>query len=154
MEAALAALRTGGADVGAALRMLRQLVMERLVTLDCDAQAPLQEVTRAVTELAELALDAACRQAFTELDARHGAPLAASGRRAELWVIGMGKLGARELNVSSDIDLIYVYDQDGDTAGDATRARPHFQPRLLCQGGRAHLRADWRRYRARLCVPC
>jgi glutamate-ammonia-ligase adenylyltransferase len=36
-----------------------------------------------------------------------------------LWVIGMGKLGARELNVSSDIDLIYVYDQDGETAGNA-----------------------------------
>ncbi|MCU0956941.1 MAG: bifunctional [glutamate--ammonia ligase]-adenylyl-L-tyrosine phosphorylase/[glutamate--ammonia-ligase] adenylyltransferase, partial [Hydrogenophaga sp.] len=35
------------------------------------------------------------------------------------WVIGMGKLGARELNVSSDIDLIYVYDQDGETAGNS-----------------------------------
>lgn len=124
MEATLAALRTGGADVSAALRMLRQLVMERLVTLDCEAQAPLQEVTRAVTELAELALDAACRQAFAELDAQHGTPLTASGRRAELWVIGMGKLGARELNVSSDIDLIYVYDEDGDTAGvDGGRGR-------------------------------
>ena len=38
---------------------------------------------------------------------------------AQLWVMGMGKLGARELNVSSDIDLIYVYDHDGDTAGNA-----------------------------------
>jgi [glutamine synthetase] adenylyltransferase / [glutamine synthetase]-adenylyl-L-tyrosine phosphorylase len=34
-----------------------------------------------------------------------------------MWVVGMGKLGARELNVSSDIDLIYVYDQDGETTG-------------------------------------
>jgi [glutamine synthetase] adenylyltransferase / [glutamine synthetase]-adenylyl-L-tyrosine phosphorylase len=40
-------------------------------------------------------------------------------RRAQLWVVGMGKLGARELNVSSDIDLIYVYDADGETAGNA-----------------------------------
>jgi glutamate-ammonia-ligase adenylyltransferase len=40
-------------------------------------------------------------------------------RRANLWVVGMGKLGARELNVSSDIDLIYVYDHDGQTAGRA-----------------------------------
>jgi glutamate-ammonia-ligase adenylyltransferase len=38
---------------------------------------------------------------------------------AQLWIIGMGKLGARELNVSSDIDLIYVYDHDGETAGNA-----------------------------------
>ncbi|QIM53683.1 bifunctional [glutamate--ammonia ligase]-adenylyl-L-tyrosine phosphorylase/[glutamate--ammonia-ligase] adenylyltransferase [Hydrogenophaga crocea] len=103
----------------AALRVLRQLVLERLAVIDAEQGAPLQAVTRAVTELAELALDEACRLAFAELDAVHGAPLTASGARAELWVIGMGKLGARELNVSSDIDLIYVYDHDGETAGNA-----------------------------------
>ncbi len=43
----------------------------------------------------------------------------AGAQRAELWVIGMGKFGARELNVSSDIDLIYVYDKDGETAGNS-----------------------------------
>jgi hypothetical protein len=43
--------------------------------------------------------------------------MTAAGKRAEFWVIGMGKLGARELNVSSDIDLIYVYDEDGETTG-------------------------------------
>ncbi|WP_137891736.1 bifunctional [glutamate--ammonia ligase]-adenylyl-L-tyrosine phosphorylase/[glutamate--ammonia-ligase] adenylyltransferase [Ramlibacter sp. 2FC] len=114
---AYATLAAQGADTGAALRMLRQLLMERLVRLDCEQQAPLAVITRGVTELAEFALDVACRQAFAELDARHGVPLKADGRRAEFWVIGMGKLGARELNVSSDIDLIYVYDEDGETAG-------------------------------------
>ncbi len=117
MREALAALRAQGLECGAALRVLRQLVLERLITLDCDQQASLSLVTRAVTELAELALDAACTQAFAELDERHGAPLAPSGQRAQLWVMGMGKLGARELNVSSDIDLIYVYDHDGESAG-------------------------------------
>ena len=111
------ALRARGDDAGTALRILRQLVLERLVVIDCDQAAPLADVTRAMTELAEFALDTACRQAFAELDARHGAPLGPQGQRAELWVVGMGKLGARELNVSSDIDLVYVYDQDGDTAG-------------------------------------
>ncbi|MEO7128170.1 MAG: bifunctional [glutamate--ammonia ligase]-adenylyl-L-tyrosine phosphorylase/[glutamate--ammonia-ligase] adenylyltransferase, partial [Rhodoferax sp.] len=114
---ALAALRAQGMECGAALRVLRQLVMERLITLDCDQQAPLGVVTRAVTELAEVTLDAACTQAFTELDERHGTPLGPDGQRAQLWVMGMGKLGARELNVSSDIDLIYVYDHDGESAG-------------------------------------
>jgi len=103
----------------AALRVLRQLVLERLVVIDAEQGASLQAVTHAVTELAELALDEACRLAFAELDALHGAPLGADGARANLWVIGMGKLGARELNVSSDIDLIYVYDQDGETAGNS-----------------------------------
>ncbi|WP_198972867.1 bifunctional [glutamate--ammonia ligase]-adenylyl-L-tyrosine phosphorylase/[glutamate--ammonia-ligase] adenylyltransferase [Xylophilus sp. ASV27] len=119
MAEALAALRARGHDTGTALRILRQLVLERLATLDCDARAPLSVVTRAMTELAELALDAACTEAFAELDARHGAPLLADGSRSQLWVVGMGKLGGRELNVSSDIDLVYVYEQDGETRGDA-----------------------------------
>ena len=53
------------------------------------------------------------------LDAAHGAPGTDNGQRARLWIVGMGKLGARELNVSSDIDLIYVYDGNGETAGNA-----------------------------------
>ena len=110
-------LRGRGHDAGAALRILRQLVLERLVVLDCEQAAPLRTVTGAMTELAEFALDVACREALDQLDARHGAPLRPDGGRAELWVVGMGKLGARELNVSSDIDLVYVYEEDGDTAG-------------------------------------
>jgi len=121
METALDALLTQGLETGAALRVLRQLVMERLVVLDCDGasehQAPLAVVTRAMTELAELALDVAMQESTRMLDAQHGAPQAPGGERARMWVIGMGKLGARELNVSSDIDLIYVYDHDGETAG-------------------------------------
>jgi len=116
---AYAHLRTQGHDVGAALRILRQWTMARLLTLDCEQQAPLETITLGVTHLAEVALDEACQQAFRDLDARHGAPLTASGERAQFWVIGMGKLGARELNVSSDIDLIYVYDEDGETTGNA-----------------------------------
>ncbi|VTU40060.1 bifunctional [glutamate--ammonia ligase]-adenylyl-L-tyrosine phosphorylase/[glutamate--ammonia-ligase] adenylyltransferase [Variovorax sp. PBL-E5] len=124
MAAAFDALRERGDSTADALRTVRQLVMERLVTLDCDAQAPLAVVTAAVTQLAEFALDVACREACAELDAVHGAPLGPEGRRAQLWVVGMGKLGARELNVSSDIDLIYLYDHDGETAGNAEgRAR-------------------------------
>lgn len=107
----------------AALRVVRQLVLERLAVLDCEQGASLESVTRSVTELAELSLDAACTLAFSELDLTHGAPQCHGSdgelRRAQLWVVGMGKLGARELNVSSDIDLIYVFDHNGDTAGNA-----------------------------------
>ena len=117
MEQAYDALRARGCDTGTALRVLRQIVMERLIQLDCEAAAPLADITRAVTELAELALDKACEHARRELDERHGAPQGPDGRPVQLWIIGMGKLGARELNVSSDIDLIYVYEHDGDTAG-------------------------------------
>ena len=112
-------LRQGGHDCGAALRIVRQLVMERLVVLDCEQQAPLQAVTATMTGLAELALEAACTEVTRLLDDSHGMPLTPAGQRALFWILGMGKLGARELNVSSDIDLIYIYDQDGETAGNS-----------------------------------
>ena len=102
-------------DVSAALRILRQLVMHRLIKLDCEGGAALIAVTRAVTDLAELALEIALKTAYEELDALHG-----NVNNAHMWIVGMGKLGARELNVSSDIDLIYVYDQDGETTGNET----------------------------------
>ena len=105
-------LRDKGLAVGAALRVLRQLVMHRLIQLDCGQHAALSVVTRAVTDLAELALEIALQAAYAELDTLHG-----KTANANMWIVGMGKLGARELNVSSDIDLIYVYDQDGETMG-------------------------------------
>ena len=121
MQTTLERLLASGLETGAALRVLRQLVIERLVVLDCDGacadQAPLGIVTLAMTDLAELALDVAMQHSSQTLDALYGAPQGADGARAAMWVVGMGKLGARELNVSSDIDLIYVYDQDGETAG-------------------------------------
>jgi [glutamine synthetase] adenylyltransferase / [glutamine synthetase]-adenylyl-L-tyrosine phosphorylase len=137
MREALTALLARGLDMPAALRVLRQLVLERLAVLDCEQRAPLAVITRSVTELAELALDEACKLAWAELDATYGEPMAdlnressfssladapapdAPAQRAQMWVVGMGKLGARELNVSSDIDLIYVYDCDGETTGNA-----------------------------------
>jgi len=111
-------LQTAGTETGAALRTIRQLVVERLVCLDCNDHAPLSTITGAMTHLAEFALDTAYVESARLLDQMHGAPLSAQGTRADLCIVGMGKLGARELNVSSDIDLIYIYDQDGETAGD------------------------------------
>ena len=111
-------------DLASALRVARQLVLERLATLDVESGASLEQVTGCMTHLAEATLELALAQAQAEADHRHGPPLNALGQRVEFWIVGMGKLGARELNVSSDIDLIYVYEEDGQTAGgaDGTRA--------------------------------
>jgi [glutamine synthetase] adenylyltransferase / [glutamine synthetase]-adenylyl-L-tyrosine phosphorylase len=124
MEQTFATLHQSGEPPAAALRILRQLVLERLLTLDCDEGAPLSQITQSMTELAEFSLDVAFTQVLAALDETHGMPSTDQGQRAQFWIVGMGKLGARELNVSSDIDLIYVYDQDGETTGDAQgRAR-------------------------------
>jgi glutamate-ammonia-ligase adenylyltransferase len=117
MHAAVQALRERGRDLGGALRVMRQLVLERLAVLDVEHDAALDAVTGTMTKLAEVALDLALENALAQADARHGAPLNAAGERIEFWIVGMGKLGARELNVSSDIDLVYVYDDDGETTG-------------------------------------
>ena len=119
LSAAYAALQAKGLDTSAALRVLRQLTLERLACLDCSRQGDLAVVTHGMTWLAEVTLDIAWQQVMADLDALHGAPTKANGERAEMWIIGMGKLGARELNVSSDIDLIYVYDEDGETLGNS-----------------------------------
>lgn len=111
-------LQSAGHDLGTALRITRQLTLERLVQLDCRGQADVTEVTGVMTSLAEWALDQAYTASFTQLCAQYGTPQSAHGTPVQLLVIGMGKLGARELNVSSDIDLIYVYEQDGETTGD------------------------------------
>ncbi|HZF80259.1 MAG TPA: bifunctional [glutamate--ammonia ligase]-adenylyl-L-tyrosine phosphorylase/[glutamate--ammonia-ligase] adenylyltransferase [Rubrivivax sp.] len=125
-------LRERGLDLPAALRVTRGLVIERLAVLDIEHAAPLEDITSSMTELAEVTLQLALAQAEAEADERHGAPLRdtrggashdAPNERVQMWIVGMGKLGARELNVSSDIDLIYVYEEDGQTQGDATGAR-------------------------------
>jgi glutamate-ammonia-ligase adenylyltransferase len=117
ITALIAHLREQGRELGSALRVARHLVMERLACLDVEGGAPMLEITASVTELAEVTLDHALAAAEAELDLKHGAPLDAQGQRIDLWVIGMGKLGGRELNVSSDIDLIYVYEDEGHTTG-------------------------------------
>ena len=122
ITALVATLQESGRDLPSALRVARHLVIERLAVLDVEQGVPLSVVTDTMTVLAEATLELALAQAQDEADAVHGAPLRAaeSGQppqRAELWIIGMGKLGARELNVSSDIDLIYIYEEDGQTTG-------------------------------------
>ncbi len=117
ITALVQALQAGGRALPAALRVARQLVIERLATLDVEHAAPLEHITHAMTALAEATLELALAQAEADADERHGPPLSADGRRVEFWIVGMGKLGARELNVSSDIDLIYVYEDDGQTSG-------------------------------------
>jgi [glutamine synthetase] adenylyltransferase / [glutamine synthetase]-adenylyl-L-tyrosine phosphorylase len=122
IDALVQTLLARGKALPAALRVVRQLVLERLAVLDIEQGASLDEVTHTMTALAEVTLEHALAQALAEADARHGVPRDAAGGRIDFWVVGMGKLGARELNVSSDIDLIYVYEDDGQTDGIAPGA--------------------------------
>lgn len=115
--ALIESLMARGRPLPCALRVARQLVVERLVVLDVEQRAPLEHITGTMTALAEATLERALAAARRESDERHGLPRNEAGEVIDFWIVGMGKLGARELNVSSDIDLIYVYEDDGETDG-------------------------------------
>ena len=100
---------------------LRRRVMLTLIARDATGRAELTEVVTTMTLLAELALQTAIAAQARELAATHGTPTSAEGVPQDLLVVGMGKLGGGELNVSSDIDLIFVYDEDGETVGSNAR---------------------------------
>ena len=99
------------------LRKLRAWVICHVMVRDIARLADLTEVTETMTLLADIAVETAHDLLREQLVARHGQPVSADGREQEFIIIGMGKLGGRELNVSSDIDLIFVYPEDGSTAG-------------------------------------
>jgi glutamate-ammonia-ligase adenylyltransferase len=98
------------------LRRLRRRVLLALAARDIGGIASLTEVVGTVTALAELGVERALSVHARLLARRHGVPLAADGTPQDLLVVAMGKGGGGELNVSSDLDLVFVYDEDGTTA--------------------------------------
>ncbi|KAF1029878.1 MAG: Bifunctional glutamine synthetase adenylyltransferase/adenylyl-removing enzyme [Burkholderia plantarii] len=100
-----------------ALRQLRTEVFGTIAERDLAGVADVAEVTGSMTDLAEACVQRALAILSAELEAQFGEPRGPTGERLTLGVVGMGKLGGRELNVSSDIDLIFVYEDDGETAG-------------------------------------
>lgn len=97
------------------LRDFKQWAYARVATRDLAGLASLAEVMEAMTCIAELAIEKSVGVLTGALVARYGVPRNAEGVEQALIVIGMGKLGGRELNVSSDIDLIFAYPDDGET---------------------------------------
>ena len=126
--------RVAGNDptaLAAALRILRRHVFLHTLLRDLTGRAPLVEVVGAVTALAECALRAAVTVHTRALAAVHGSPTGGeTGAIQELVVIAMGKLGGGELNVSSDIDLVFAYPEEGETTGPRRVSNREFFDRL------------------------
>ena len=100
-----------------ALRRFKYRHVLRIGARDLLGDADLSVTTEELARLADVCLGEAWRMAAADLRARVGAPRDVHGDETGLAVIGMGKLGGEELNYSSDIDLMFVYGADGDTAG-------------------------------------
>ena len=100
------------------LRLARQRLMVWVAFRDLNGMADLHEVTHALSHFAELAVSAAIAYTRQDLKQRFGLPWSNATRsEMPLMVVGMGKLGGLELNLSSDIDLIFLYEHEGETTG-------------------------------------
>ena len=113
---------TGFTALQKALRCFKRREIVRIAARDLNGLAPLEEIMRELSDLASSTLHVAYQVCRRCLIRDHGAPLLLGDElslfEAEMTVIGMGKLGGRELNFSSDIDIIYFYESDnGETAG-------------------------------------
>jgi glutamate-ammonia-ligase adenylyltransferase len=103
--------------LASALRLFRQREMLRIIWRDFTRQATLLETTADLTRLAEACVTQTLNHLHKKLVIELGTPLDADGNPQQMLVIAMGKMGASELNMSSDIDLIFAYPRAGETAG-------------------------------------
>lgn len=99
------------------LRILRARLMFRWIWQDANQLTNVVKLTRELSDFADACIVAAKDFARIPLLAKHGEPMGYNGKIQDLIVIGMGKLGAQELNLSSDIDLIFAFDEQGESNG-------------------------------------
>ena len=119
------------ASLARALRRLRQRIFLSTLLRDLTGRADLAEVCATTTRLAEIAIAHAVSAHSRWLSAAYGEPIGAeSGAVQRLLVVAMGKLGGGELNVSSDVDLVFVYPEEGTTTGPEPLANQEYFDRL------------------------
>ena len=104
-------------SLAVALRRLRRREMLRVAWRDIGGLADFEETLRDTSDLADAIIDAALARLHGWLAETHGEPVSLTGEPQRMVVLALGKLGARELNFSSDIDLIFVFPEPGETRG-------------------------------------
>jgi glutamate-ammonia-ligase adenylyltransferase len=129
MRKRLQARLAGVADadgLGRALRLFRQREIVRIAWRDLAGWAPLEETLNDLSELADVCVDEALVRLYDWQCRQWGVPRDAQGEPQQLIVLGMGKLGGRELNFSSDIDLIFAFPESGMTDGARSKSNEEF----------------------------
>ena len=105
-------------ELGRVLRRQRTRQQVRIIWRDLTRQADLIETCRDLSDMADACIDQAYRWLYERHCQQFGTPIGQrSGEPQPMVILGMGKLGAVELNLSSDIDLIFAYPEGGETAG-------------------------------------
>jgi glutamate-ammonia-ligase adenylyltransferase len=117
-------------DVLAALRRFKRRELLRIAYGDIVGAQNVRTVTEQLSFLADALLEAAIRTARRALESKRGRPQGPDGRPVRFVSLAMGKLGGVELNYSSDIDLVFLYDCDGQTDGPRPQSNVEFFDRL------------------------
>lgn len=118
-------------ELQSVLRRFRLQHMVRIAWRDIAGWAPLNETLLDLSNLADVCVQAAYARAYEQFTALYGTPIGRdSGLQQSLLILAMGKLGGRELNYSSDIDLIFLYPEAGETNAVEPVANEEFFVRL------------------------
>jgi glutamate-ammonia-ligase adenylyltransferase len=118
IKAELAELCKGAEDLAPILRSFRNKEWVRIGTRDILGREPVREVTRELADVAEAIVTQVARDQWQRRAARYGTPRCASTGGRDRWaILALGKFGGRELNYHSDLDLVFIHDSDGETAG-------------------------------------
>ncbi|MFV0389322.1 MAG: hypothetical protein ACK5NT_11275 [Pyrinomonadaceae bacterium] len=119
------ALTNSSLDSNIMLARFRRRELIRIYLKDIRRLGTIAEITEEISNLADVILEYAYQIARQELDNRYGMPLENDEKsravRAQFCIVALGKLGSRELNYSSDIDLVFIYSNNGTTAGTGSR---------------------------------
>ena len=119
------------------LALFRRHELVRIVLRDRLELASLAEITEEISNLADAILDGALTSVMAEVEVRYGKPMCEDADRvktaATFCVIALGKLGGRELNYSSDVDLVFLYAGNGETTGPHVISNKEFFKRVASQ---------------------
>jgi glutamate-ammonia-ligase adenylyltransferase len=113
-------------DFDRLLREFRRREMVRIIFRDFSKRSDLIETTRDLSLFAAASIDVALRYHYQSSSLRFGLPTSAEGQVQQMCVLALGKLGAFELNLSSDVDLVMLYDRSGSTDGEKKVSNQEF----------------------------
>jgi len=128
-----AALQLDVDELKVRLRRIRTRAMLRIIWREVHGLADLDDTLADLSALADAMLRVATQCAERLLEPRYGTVRDKSGQRIPLVILGMGKLGGRELNLSSDVDLVFLFAEDGQTDGARSVSAQEYFARLTRQ---------------------